>query len=233
MRLFAWLSASELPARFDLRRQGWWLEPRGGGPVGAFDDVMPAGTRASVGIAHLASMEGRSREALLALAPRPGVQAAARARVLLLGVRAAQERARLLQLGFGDALCGTPSLAELDLRAGRVLHSAEALPRWRAVGALRLDLLTRDAEVSGRPLGLHPREFALLWRLAETPGLAVGKAALLGDVWRLPYVPETNSLAVHVSRLRAKLALAGLAGVVRTEPSGGYRLVMQPAAGSA
>lgn len=36
--------------------------------------------------------------------------------------------------------------------------------------------------------------------------------------------PETNSLAVHVYRLRAKLASAGLAGIVNTTPNGSYAL---------
>ena len=36
--------------------------------------------------------------------------------------------------------------------------------------------------------------------------------------------PETNSLAVHVCRLRAKLASAGVAQVVRTTPAGAYVL---------
>lgn len=38
-------------------------------------------------------------------------------------------------------------------------------------------------------------------------------------------MPDTNSLAVHVFRLRAKLGGAGLDGLVRTAPTGGYMLV--------
>jgi DNA-binding winged helix-turn-helix (wHTH) protein len=52
----------------------------------------------------------------------------------------------------------------------------------------------------------------------------VSKAELMSDIWRLAFVPETNSVAVHVSRLRAKLALAGLAGLVQTSSTGGYFL---------
>jgi DNA-binding winged helix-turn-helix (wHTH) protein len=46
----------------------------------------------------------------------------------------------------------------------------------------------------------------------------------VNEVWRLLHVPDTNSLAVHVSRLRNKLALAGLRGLVETAASGGYML---------
>ena len=111
----------------------------------------------------------------------------------------------------------------------RLAELARMVPRYRDLGQLRLDLLSRDGFAGGRALGLHPREFALIWRLADSPGAAVPKQALLHDVWRLNHVPETNSLAVHVSRLRSKLQTAGLQNVVRTTPAGGYFLAMDAA----
>ncbi len=64
----------------------------------------------------------------------------------------------------------------------------------------------------------------------ERPGEIVGKTALLRDVWQLRFTPETNSIAVHASRLRTKLALAGINAVVQTAPSGGYFLAPMPSA---
>ena len=64
----------------------------------------------------------------------------------------------------------------------------------------------------------------------DTPGVPVGKLDLLRDVWRMSHVPETNSVAVHASRLRAKLATVGLAGLIQTTPGGGYQLVRPGAA---
>jgi two-component system OmpR family response regulator len=147
-----------------------------------------------------------------------------RRRVLLIGVNEGRERARLLRLGFGDVTGSDVGLAEIDSRAERLAAHADLLPRRRRLGPLVLDLFSRDGEGPRGRLGLHPREFALLWRLAEAPGRRVGKAQLAADVWRLGFVPETNSIAVHVSRLRAKLAIAGLDGLVRTAPDGGYLL---------
>lgn len=144
--------------------------------------------------------------------------------VLLLGFPDSTERAQLLEQGFGDVLGEAPTLNEVAARAARVAANATLLPRCRHFGPLRLDLLARDGFVEGRPLALHPREFALIWRLADTPGISVTKQALLADVWRLCHVPETNSVAVHVFRLRAKLAAAGLDGLVQTTPDGSYML---------
>lgn len=149
-----------------------------------------------------------------------------RRRTLVVGVEAGRSRARLLAHGFGEVVGAGQPLSEIAARGIRVVLAADALPRWQSHGSLRLDLLRREAFLGRRPLGLHPREFALLWRLMETPGRDVGKRDLLREVWNLSFVPETNSLAVHASRLRAKLALAGLGGWLRSGASDGYCLAM-------
>ena len=149
-----------------------------------------------------------------------------RALTAMLGINDPAERGRLLRLGFGEALAWDTALDELESRIVRLVERAEAIPRHRTVGALRLDLLAREGFVAGRALALHPREFGLLWRLADAPGQAVAPAALLRDVWRLSFRPETNSLAVHVSRLRGKLRIAGLDGLIETGVDGAYRLAV-------
>ncbi len=202
MQLFGWLGDGDVPDQYDLVRLGW-------------DRV------------DLAVSPGQAALPLLltdhALAARLTTRRE-RAPVALLGVDDPLDRARLLAEGFGEVLPGGIALEELEERMGRVAAALDALPRRRVHGALDLDLLLRDGWVGGTRLGLHPREFAVLWRLAETPGEAVPPDALLSDVWRLNFRPETNILAVHVCRLRAKLAVSGLAHMVRTTPAGCYVL---------
>lgn len=144
----------------------------------------------------------------------------------MLGIDNPLHRSKLLRLGYGEALGWAVSLEELAQRLERMVERALAVPRVRRVGAMRLDLIAREAFVAGRGLGLHPREFGLLWRLAEQHGQAVSAQALLGEVWRLSFRPETNSLAVHVSRLRKKLRIAGLDGLIETTDTGAYRLAV-------
>ncbi len=106
------------------------------------------------------------------------------------------------------------------------------IPRFREAGDVTLDLLHRDGRVDDRWLSLHPREFELLWRLAQDPGQRLSKQRLLADVWRITYEPETNSVAVHVARVRAKLSPFGLACILATHPDGGYYLDAPPGPGS-
>lgn len=98
------------------------------------------------------------------------------------------------------------------------------MPRFLEAGEITLDLFHRDGRVQDKWLHLHPREFALLWRMAESPGEALTRKQLLEDVWRINFDPETNSLAVHISRLRAKLEPFGLDRIVETLADGSYRL---------
>ncbi len=209
MRIFRWAWGSDIPAAFDLRECGWRLA----------DTIGASRAREAVLLAHCPRFDTLGWVRFLTVHARDR-----RALILMLGIDEGDERARLLNLGFGDVTGSRTALCEIEARAQRIARNAALLPRWRVVGALRLDLLHRDGYCAGRPLGLHPREFALLWRLADAPGVPVGKAALLRDVWRLNHVPETNSLAVHVSRLRARLASAGLDDLVHPAPGGGYVL---------
>lgn len=98
------------------------------------------------------------------------------------------------------------------------------IPRFREAGDVTLDLFHRDGRVDDRWIGFHPREFELLWRLAEQPGVPVTRKQLLRDVWRIDFEPETNSVAVHVARIRSKLEPFGLAPILATHPEAGYYL---------
>ncbi|EIZ79900.1 two component response regulator KdpE [Novosphingobium sp. Rr 2-17] len=145
--------------------------------------------------------------------------------VLILGIEDPDQRASLLRMGFGDVIGHDIDMVELDARADRVAQLVRWLPRRRKLGDLQLDLMAREAYFRGTPLNLNPREFALTWRLSDTPNEAVNKQALIRDVWQMGFVPETNSIAVHMSRLRRKLSFVGLDGIIETVSLGGYRLV--------
>ena len=209
MRLFRWLSATPVPPSFDLRRLGWEL---------VAPEAVQVDSRHSPALVHAELLDepGWSGLGEWSFAP-------IRSLILLIGIDDLDARARLLRIGFGDVTGSEINLREIEARALRIAAQAALMPRMRQFGQLRLDLFARDGFSGERRLGLHPREFALLWRLSDTPGQAVSKRVLIRDVWRMAHVPETNSLAVHVYRLRAKLASAGMAWMVQTSLDGGYR----------
>lgn len=204
MAWFRWTSLRPLPAAWDLRRCGWEQAHDGGEARGSPVAVLLDGS-----MTHAAPED-------LAAALRP--------LTLVLGLADSVARARWLAMGYADATPAELEIDELSQRAIRTIAS-QFDSSCRRLGRLTLDLLTRDAQVEGHRLRLHPREFALLWRLAEVPGAMVNRAALLRDVFELNFDPGTNRLAVHVCRLRKKLASAGFADLLATAPGeSAYRL---------
>lgn len=204
---FGWLSRADWPpGTWDLRYDGWLIRRSN-----------PASRGRAQSWPILVDWRVEHR---LSLDIQPGMTRW----LMALGVEDEEERSRLMKLGFGEALPSCVSLSELAVRAVRVSHLAQSMRRHQQVGAVTLDLFHRDGRVGNRWLGLHPREFALFWRLAEAEGARVSRRALLADVWRLDHDPETNRIEVHVSRLRAKLASVRLSWLIATDPRGGYRL---------
>lgn len=206
---FGWVAAvEEPPGCWDLRQAGWHLCHGEHGSRADCKHVLLCDVR------HFS----QAQRIGLAEADRPAW------RLILLGVEQPGERAQLLSIGCAEALPAAIPLRELSARTRRVDEMFGLLPRWRSLGPLTLDLFHRDIRIGARWLNLHPREFGVLWRLTDRPGEAVTRSQLLTDVWRLSHDPGTNSVEVHVSRLRAKLAAAGCAKLVETVPQGGYRL---------
>ncbi len=209
MAFFGWIAEAETPpARWDLRQHGWKLCQGTIGRRSECRHVLVCDTR---------DLSTEQRLAL-AEADRPAW------RLVMLGVEVPEQRARLINKGCAEALPADTSLHELHARVQRVSEMFGMLPRWRNLGSLTLDLFHRDARQGARWLNLHPREFGVLWRLSDKPGRRVTRQQLLKDVWRLNHEPDTNSVEVHISRLRSKLAGAECAGLVETAPEGGYRL---------
>ena len=203
MGTFHWDSTGEIPPELDLRAQGWLLAD-------------PAKRNAGcVSIVHAEALGMNDWARLLG-----GTNRDERRLMLVATVNVPSGRAKLLHEGFGEVVCTEIDLAELSARAARLATFERWVPQCRMVAGMELDLLAREATIGGRALNLHPREFAILWRLADRPGEVVSKEVLLRDVWRLSTLPESNSIAVQLSRLRRKLSAAGLSGVVVTTPDG-------------
>ena len=92
------------------------------------------------------------------------------------------------------------------------------------VGALIIDPIGRTASVNGEPIGLTPTEYAIVEVLGRRSPAVVGRDAIANHAWPDALDPiGSNSIDVHIARLRAKLVAAGIRfEAVRRV---GYRLV--------
>ncbi len=116
----------------------------------------------------------------------------------------------------------------------RVLANSSAPQPLALGGGWTVDTLARNlTHTDATPVTLTEKECTLLKTLATAYPNALGRDALLTDVWGITSAIDTHTLETHIYRLRAKLnALSPAAGDIVTE-AGAYRLTMENTAKTA
>ncbi len=77
---------------------------------------------------------------------------------------------------------------------------------------------------AGAEVTLASKEYALLLRMAQDPDRVFTREQLLRDVWGYRTFVPTRTVESHASRVRCKLAAAGLPGWIVNVWGVGYRL---------
>ncbi len=127
--------------------------------------------------------------------------------VLILTARdGLEERVAGLDSGADDYLVKPVALAELLARIRALARRAAGRANnLLTVGALELDLTTRQARFRKRAVDLTGREFALLEALAQRPGAIQSRAGLEEKLCAWGEELESNAVDVHIHNLRRKL----------------------------
>ena len=141
--------------------------------------------------------------------------------IILTALDQISDRIEGLNAGADDYLVKPFDLAELSARIGSVARRYAGNPNPIVThGALAIDLAARSIHRDGRPVTLTAREWALFEAFLSRPGQLLSKAQLEDKLYAFGSDVESNTIEVHVSRLRKKLG----AGVIETERGLGYRL---------
>lgn len=143
--------------------------------------------------------------------------------VIVLGGTDPAARARALERA-DDCLARPFVYEELLARIHALLRRCPPRDELLDLGDLVVDRPARRVLVRGSEVELAAKEFALLVKLASDPDRVFTREQLLRDVWGFrTYVP-TRTLESHASRVRRKLAAAGLSGWVVNIWGVGYKL---------
>lgn len=114
-------------------------------------------------------------------------------------------------LGGDDFLTKPCDLRELELRVNARISQKEA-GKLRAerleFTPLVIDIGTRQAYIDSVLVALTAYEFDILLLLARSPDHVFPPEAIYREVWKLPDLESTQTVKVHVARMRHKLEAA-------------------------
>ena len=116
-----------------------------------------------------------------------------------------------LQLGADDYMVKPFSLKELLARIGALLRRRRVKgetgePRSvKKAGPVEIDLQSRRATASGKPLELTAREFDLLLYFVSHPDRVFSREQLMESVWGSRYFGTARTVDNFVARLRAHI----------------------------
>lgn len=141
--------------------------------------------------------------------------------IIMTALDQVSDRIEGLNAGADDYLVKPFDLDELSARIGSVARRYSGNPNPLVViGPLEVDLAARSIRKEGKAVQLTAREWVLFETFLQRPGQLLSKAQLEERLYSFNTEIESNTIEVHVSRLRKKLGQ----NIITTERGLGYRL---------
>lgn len=127
-----------------------------------------------------------------------------------------------LDTGADDYLSKPFGMMEMVSRIKAVLRRSQITPaKLIQSGNIEMDLDSHIVKVSGKPIELTLKEYALLKLFISHPGIVYTRETLLNKIWEVEYYGETRTVDVHIRTLRSKLGKEGVH--ITTVRGVGYR----------
>lgn len=141
--------------------------------------------------------------------------------IILTALDRISDRIDGLNAGADDYLVKPFDLEELSARVRSVSRRYHGNPNpLVTIGDLAIDLAARSVRKAGREVPLTAREWVLFESFVQRPGSILSKAQLEEQLYSFDREVDSNTIEVHVSRLRKKLGT----DVIQTVRGLGYRL---------
>ncbi|WP_417794253.1 response regulator [Terasakiella pusilla] len=146
--------------------------------------------------------------------------------VLILTARdGIDERVKGLDLGADDYCLKPFEIKEIMARIRALLRRpGGALGAQLSLGNIEFDTIQREAHIDGSLIRLSKRELDVLEELMRRSNRVVSKAALEESLYGFDDEIGSNSIEVHISRLRKKLSTSPATVAVHTIRGVGYIL---------
>ena len=118
-----------------------------------------------------------------------------------------EDKALGFKLGIDDYMVKPIDYGELIWRIRAILRRAQiADARAITVGGLKIDSAAYTVTCEGKNIELTRKEFELLFKLLSYPNMIFTKNQLLDEIWGADSASGDDTVKVHISRLRNKIA---------------------------
>lgn len=149
--------------------------------------------------------------------------------IVLSAKTALEDRVMALDLGADDYLTKPFEKEEVIARVNRALRRFKKLQNGAAGAVLSYKNLViypqaREVKVCERLLSLTAHEYDILCLLAQNPGKVFSRESLYEQVWQGGYYGEDNTVNVHISNLRKKIAALDEAEYIKTVWGIGFKM---------
>lgn len=113
------------------------------------------------------------------------------------------------EMGADDYVTKPFSPKELMLRCAAVLKRADGASQNDGQAyvyrGLKVDITARIVMVDGKRVDMSPKEYDLLFFMAENKGIALSRDKLITAVWGYDYYGDERTLDTHIKLLRKSL----------------------------
>ena len=151
--------------------------------------------------------------------------------IIVLSAKAGlEDRVNVLRLGADDFIpkpfdnAEVLARVEAQLRRYKQFSGASGGGAVLTHGDLTLDQEGVTVPAAGKPVTVTAREFDILTLLMEHPKKVFTREQLYEQVWGGEYMGDDNTVNVHISNLRAKLAKASPAEYIKTVWGIGFKM---------
>jgi len=144
--------------------------------------------------------------------------------IVLSAKNAVNNRIELLRLGADDFICKPFDIDEVLLRIDAVLRRTEGTKTILNFKDMKLDIASKRVFIGSSEMVCTAMEYAILELMLSNPNKIFSKRNLFESVTGDEYMSDENTMNVHMSNLRKKIAKITEESYIETVYGMGYRL---------